>query len=183
MRPVRTTALALLLLLCTGGCRLVFPEPSAAPVVDGEPVRAEASDDRFRLSLTLPAATWPAGMEIDGEAVLAVDEGAVQLGGSGGGLIAFRYSQVGGRIVVEPVWTADCAAHRLSAAEPIRSPLSKSGGWSDDDPDARFYEEFLRAEGVRLPAGLWDITAIASAGCGDGATVALETTVRILVTP
>ena len=173
-----------MLALLVAGCSLAFPdEPAAVPVLDAVPVRAESSDERFRLTLTLPAATWPAGTAIDGEAVLTVEEGAVDLGGSGGGLIAFRYSQVGGRIVVEPVWTADCAPHRLSAAEPIRSPLEKSGGWSDDDPDAQFYEEFLQAKGVRLLPGLWDITAIASGGCGDGATVALETTVRILVTP
>jgi hypothetical protein len=182
-RAALGSTLLLTVLLLTG-CSLVFPDaPPAVPVLDPGPVEAESTDDRFRLTLTLPTATWPAEAAIEGEAVLALDQGAVELGGSGGGLIGFRYNQVGGRIVVDPIWTADCARHRLTATEPIRTPLAKSGGWSEDDPDAAFYREFLQADGVRLLPGLWDITAIAAGGCGDGPTVSLETTVRILVTP
>jgi hypothetical protein len=181
LRPMAALSLTLLLV---AGCTLVFPDaPPAMPAIDPGPVVAGSTDDRFRLTLTLPSATWSAEAAIEGEAVLAVDQGAVELGGSGGGLIGFRYSQVGGRIVVDPIWTADCATHHLTAAEPIRAPLAKSGGWSEDDPDAAFYQEFLQADGVRLLPGLWDITAIAAGGCGDGPAVSLETTVRILVTP
>jgi hypothetical protein len=182
--PRRPLAALCLTLLLVAGCTLVFPDtPRVMPAIDPGPVVGESTEDRFRLTLTLPSATWPAEAAIEGEAVLALDQGAVELGGSGGGLINFRYSQVGGRIVVDPIWTADCARHRLTATEPIRTPLAKSGGWSEDDPDAAFYREFLQADDVRLLPGLWDITAIAAGGCGDGPTVSLETTVRILITP
>lgn len=182
MHRARLAALGMLLLLVSG-CHLVTPEePLTVPVLDPGPARSEAGDGRFRLSLTLPSATWEAGAPIDGEAMLELDEGVVEIGGSGGGLISFRYSQVDGRLVVDPISTADCARHRLSAAEPLRVALDKSGGWSEEDPDAVFYREFLQADGVRLPPGQWDITAIASGGCDGSAAVFLETTVRILVT-
>lgn len=179
----RVTSVLAVALLLISGCSLVFPdEPPAAPT-DPVPVRSEVAQGRFTLTLTLPAATWSASTAIEGEAVLAVDQGVVDIGGSGGGLIAFRYAQVGGRIVVDPIWTADCSRHQLSAAEPMRSVLTKSGGWSEDDEDAAFYKAFFEADGVRLPPGIWDITAIASGGCVDGPSVGLETTVRILVAP
>ena len=146
-------------------------------------MRSEARDGTFTLTLTLTRAVWPAMEPIDGEAALSVQQGAVDIGGSGAGLIGFRYSQVGGRIVVDPIWTADCARHQVTAAAPMRSVLTKSGGWSQDEPDAAFFEAFFEGDGVRLPPGVWDITAIASGGCGEPVSVRLETSARILVTP
>lgn len=86
---------------------------------------------------------------------------------------------------MEPVWTADCAKHSLAADRPMVSAITKSGGWSDDQPDAQFYRDFFTDPVVRLPAGEWDITAIAmfveGEGCG-GASHDLRATVRVRIT-
>ena len=45
--------------------------------------------------------------------------------------------------------------------------IVKSGGFSADDPDAAFYRAFFSEPLVRLPAGRWEIAAVASFVVGD----------------
>ena len=88
--------------------------------------------------------------------------------------------------MVEPVTTADCGHSEISTDAPIVSDLNKSGGFSDDDPDAAFLRDFLMAPDVRLPAGTWDISAIAqyaeSSDCSGGMR-GMRATVRVEVVP
>jgi hypothetical protein len=64
--------------------------------------------------------------------------------------------------------TAIEAPYRLDPGRPMTSAITKSGGFSDDDPDAAFYREFLNGTPVRLPAGDWRITSGASLVEGEG---------------
>lgn len=41
----------------------------------------------------------------------------------------------------------------------VKYDFSKSGGWSGDDPNAKFYEEFYRDPNLILPAGEYEISA------------------------
>lgn len=41
----------------------------------------------------------------------------------------------------------------------VKYDFSKSGGWSGDDPNAKFYEEFYRDPNLILPAGDYEISA------------------------
>jgi hypothetical protein len=65
------------------------------------------------------------------------------------------------------------------------SPIKKSGGYSDSQPDAAFYRAFFADPLVRLPAGEWDITAIAvfteGLGC-QGVSHSMSATIRVVVT-
>jgi hypothetical protein len=135
----------------------------------------------------LPKASWRADEAIDGRATLnVVNGGGVELGGSGGGLVGFGFAQVGGPRRVDPGWDSDCSAYRLEPGKPITSGIKKSGAFSDDQPDAGFYRAFLTDPVVRLPAGDWTISAVASfvegKGCS-GASRTMTTTVVVHVTP
>jgi len=93
---------------------------------------------------------------------------------------------VGGTRRVDPVWTADCAQHLLEPATPIGSQLTKSGAVADTDPNAGFLRTFFADPLLHLPAGTWDITAIAqfieAPACASG-TRTMKATERITVTP
>ena len=153
------------------------PAPAAAVDVEGP----------FRLTFVLPRSTWMASEAITGQAQLALTAGdQVALSGSGGGLLGFGFAEVGGTRQMGPGWTADCRRYALAAAAPMTSAITKSGGWSEDQPDAAFYRGFFNDALVHLPAGQWDITAVASfiegPGCG-GTSHEMRATVRVTVTP
>ena len=46
----------------------------------------------------------------------------------------------------------------LTKGETYRFDYQKSGGWSADDPDAAFWENFYQEKDLRLPAGEYTIT-------------------------
>ena len=79
---------------------------------------------------------------------------------------------------------ADCAIHVLATDRPILSPITKSGGYSDDQPDAPFYRAFFADRLVHLPTGEWDITAVAEFAEGEcgGPAHALAAPIRVRVT-
>lgn len=180
--PLRTTLLIAAVLIA--GCVAPVPTTPAAPPAH-EPATASEADDRYTLTLTLPSDTWAVGEPIDGTASLSLEPGPdVQLSGSGSP-IAFSYAEVNGRRRIDPVFTADCAPHPLSAASPITTPLTNRGSWSDDMPDAEFYRDFFTGPDVRLPAGDWDIAVVLAIGEGpdcSGRSLRLAPSVRIHVT-
>lgn len=165
--------LAVILAACAGSS----PSPTAARADDGE--------GPFHLAFTLPRTTWSAGEAIEGQSQLSLSAlGPVTIVGSGGGVLGFGFAEVGGRRQMGPAMTADCAIHPIAGNEPIVSPITKSGGYSTDGPDAAFYRAFFADPLVHLPAGAWDITAIAEFAedeCG-GPTHSLTATIRVRVT-
>lgn len=147
---------------------------------------SSTSDGPYILELVLPHLDWKADDPILGSAILSFGGSApATIYGAGASVIAFGYAEVGGTRRVDPAWTADCGIHPLDPATPINQPLSKSGGFSNDDPNAAFLREFLAGPDVRLPSGTWDITADADfsdqALCA-GSKRSMKTTLRITVT-
>jgi hypothetical protein len=183
MRLFVTLAVLGALVVACGGQPAQPTEPSQP---EG-PVRAVDTQAPFQLVFSLPSTTFTAGEAIEGEAMLSLTApGAVELGGSGGGLLGFEFREVGGRRHIEPAWMADCVPHRLADDRPIVSGITKSGGFSADDPEAAFYRAFFADPLVRLPAGEWEISAIASivegADCS-GPAGSLRASIRVTVTP
>jgi hypothetical protein len=159
--------------------------PPAGPLATAPP--AAEVDGLFRLELALPRTEWRAGEAITGTATLSYAGAApTTVYGSGSGVIAFSYAEVGGSRRVEPVWTADCAPHPLGPAAPITAGLYGSGVVSGTEPDADFLRSFLASDPgvVRLPAGTWDVSAVTmfldGEGCS-GANHEMTATVRIEV--
>lgn len=159
------------------------PASSESPTATQGAVTDEEGPYRltFVVANTTPAANEP----IEGQAQLELRLGQrAQLSGAGGGPFAFEFAEITGARKVIPVWDAACAGHEVRAGAPLASRIVKSGGWSDEEPDADFYRAFFQGPEVRLPPGVWDITALATfsegAGCG-GRSVALRATVRVEV--
>jgi len=157
-----------LLKWCSGGC------PSSA-----------TTDGTFRLELVLPHLDWRPTDPITGTAILSFAGNApTTVYGSGGGVIGYSYVARDGSHDVEPAWTADCGPHVIEPATPISVGLSKSGAFGASDPDAPFLRSFFAAADVHLPAGTWDITALADffpgAGCaGDPHHLAASLTIVV----
>jgi hypothetical protein len=149
------------------------------------PSSASVTDRPFRLELVLPRVEWKADEPLTGTAILSNDGTAPTKVYGSGSVLNFAYAEVGGTRKVEPVWTADCATHDLDPATPISAPLGKSGAASEGDPDTAWLHAFISAPDVRLPAGTWDVTALAifteGEGC-DGPGHSMEATVRVTVT-
>ena len=156
------------------------PSPSGA----AEPVIAFDEQGQFRLELELPKATYAAGEPIEGIARLRyAGPGAVEIGG-GGGLIVFSLNEVDGPRDVGGGQDLVCNTFALDPVNPFTTVLTKSGGFSQDDPNRVFIESFLKDPEYRLPAGTWDIqasTQFLGKGCELPATD-LSAAVRIVVT-
>jgi hypothetical protein len=156
--------------------------PSAGPTE-----RASDVKGAFQLTFELPRTTFRAGERIEGRATLEVISGAaVPFGSSGSGPFVFTFEEIGGRRIVGGAMTADCSPYRLEPGRPMTSAITKSGGWSADDPNAAFYRAFLADPVVSLPAGDWRIAAGASLvegeGCS-GASRSLAAPITVHVTP
>ena len=144
-----------------------------------------STDGPFRLELVLSRLDWKANEPLHGTAILSYDGAEPTKVYGSGSVLNFAYAEVGGTRKTEPVWTADCATHDLDPATPISEPLGKSGAASADDPNTSWLHSFILAPDVRLPAGTWDVTALAEFSEGQacaGRAHSMETTVRVTVT-
>jgi hypothetical protein len=127
----------------------------------------------------LPHLDWRSSEPISGTAILSAQDGHSTISGSGNP-IGFAYDEVGGDRSAHPIWTADCATKEIDSATPLNQPLGKSGVLETD-----FQRAFLPGPQIRLPAGTWDITAIADFLEGSGCTGvhhAIRAAARITVT-
>lgn len=123
---------------------------------------ATTVDGRFRLDLDLAAASIRSTDGLTGSATLSVTEGGpAPIKAASGGPIAFTFVEVGGTRRLEAGFDAACAPYSLAPGAPIVAPLSKFGAWSQDDPNAEFYQGFFDDPEIHLPAGTWDVNATA----------------------
>jgi hypothetical protein len=181
----RPIAFALSLFVVIAACSSVPVAPTAAPSVPG--AHAALLQAPYLLTLELPTATWKADQPIMGVATLALVQGSgVDIGGAAGGPIGFEFASLDGVHRVEPVSDAACAPYRLEPGKAITTPIRKSGGFSPEQPDFEFNRAFLTGPDVRLPAGDWKITAVASfvegQGCS-GLSRTIRATIQVHVTP
>jgi hypothetical protein len=177
---VRRSLVALVIAGCSAG-----PTTPADRLPD--PTHSTIEDGRFQLTFVVARTTLRPGDAIEGVATLRLlQPGPGALSGSGTGVLAFSFHEVGGAgRTVDPVFTADCVPHRISVERPITSTIIKSGAVSGSEPDAAFKQSFLDDPLVHLPIGTWDITA--QAGFVDGANCegqghSIRATVRVRVT-
>lgn len=180
MRPFIALALCLIAVAC--GSTQQTPLPPAQPGAHAAQLQAP-----YLVTLDLPRDTWKAGEPITGAATLSLVQGAgADIGGASGGLLAFGYASADGVHHVEPVSDAACRGYRLATATPMSASLSHSGAFYPEQPDFEFNRAFITAPDVRLPAGDWKISAIASFAAGkdcSGASRTITATLTIRVTP
>ena len=135
-------------------------------------------------------ATYAAADLIDGQATLAATDGRDhEVCGAIGGLFAFSVVEVGGDRRMDAARDYGAAPYTVRAESPMTSALTKSVGWTPDDPNAGFYQQWADDPEYHLPSGQWDITAwvqLFEGTCNDiepDDVRDLRTTARITVTP
>lgn len=141
------------------------PGPTAPELASGT-----VSGHGMTLSVTAEPAVVSAGARIQVEAVVANDgPEPIVLSGSGSGFVFFSVTRVeDGLTSGEPVMTDDCAPHVVNPGEPIAVPFAKSGGWSEDDPNAAFLRTYFAEPELTLPSGTWRIDVMTAATIGEG---------------
>lgn len=120
------------------------------------------SNDDFTLTLSGGPSTYYLDEEIFAEATvsltgheaLTVYSGDPILTYSLTGSTYFNDGQGGGMVATI------LAEYKFANTEDAIFPLTKSGGWSQSDPNADFYKEFFRSEKYVLPAGVYTLTCI-----------------------
>jgi hypothetical protein len=152
----------------------VSPDPQTATVQQG----------RFLVNFTVDRTTLRPGDNITGTAELRLVAG--QSGALSGGqqTFLFEFVEIGGQNrVVEPLSDGQCAPHQIGLDSALVSPILKSGAASGG-ANAAFVGEFLKGDTINLPAGSWDITAIASFVDGrqcSGQPYNIRATIRVKV--
>ncbi len=148
------------LLVVRGGAGTSATTPSPAPTPG--PVTAVADDWPFRLTFQLPKATYGSSEEITGLASLTVlDGGSHDIWSSGGGVIGFSVKEIGGPRHLEFESDLSCVRYAATPDVPITTQLRKGGGYDLADPNAEWYRAFLTSSAFTLPAGTWEISAVA----------------------
>lgn len=168
---------------------VVVASPLGLGRVDAQhAVHALATDGPFRLDFTLSSSTYRTTDSIEGQATLSVTDGRNRALYGGGGIIIFSYAEVGGTRHMDGSRTLLCGRFTLQAAHPLTQVLTVSGGWDPADPNAAFYRVFFADPQIQLPAGTWEITALATfsegeaLGCGS-TKHDITATIRLTVTP
>ncbi len=156
--------------------------PSAPSPTGSLPAHAEVTQGQFEVQFDLPKTLWRSDETLTGQAQLRfLGQGSTTIAHAAS-LFGFEVAEVGGNRKVQPAWATSCQEETISAASPLTSGLVKSGAL-----DTPFAKDFLGSPEFRLPAGTWDITAIAPfdpAGCGQtkpGTSLQLEATIRVQV--
>lgn len=143
----------------------------------------ETTGGDFHLSIGSGRREYLAGeaVEIDAELRYFGPADSIELNGSNSGLVAFRIEQLDGDLATGPGWDDACQGYELSMDTPLQVPFEKSGGYSHDDPNAEFYRDFFEEPELRLPPGIWRISAIAHFAIGECGGEQVELTASLIV--
>ena len=181
-RSGRFGAALALVALAVVGCG---PSTTTPADVTPDPRTAITPAGRFEVRFTVDRTTLRTGDNIAGTAELWLKAGGSGLLSGSSDLFAFEFVEVGGQNrAVAPVVSSDCSPHQVGADQPLTSPIVKSGAVVDGNPQAAFVRQFLEGPEIHLPAGTWDITAVAGFVDGrscSGLPYAIRATIRVTV--
>ena len=171
------------------GAGLIPAAPTGPVIEGGAPVNGEDSDQEFRLTIEANQDRYRAGQLIDVSAALSYlgPNAGVVVGGSGTGLVGFALERKEQPMLrIDPASTSDCRPYQMVRGVVAAHPFMKTGGFAEEDPLAAFYRAYFASSELRLPAGTWTISAVASflgsADC-DGPQHALNASVSVVVEP
>lgn len=140
---------------------------------------------RFEVRFTIDRTSLRSGDNISGTAELWLKAGVSGVVSGSSDLFAFEFLEVGGQQrAVAPVVSSDCSPHQVGSDRPLTSPIVKSGAAVDGSANADFVRQFLEGTEIHLPAGTWDITAVAGFVDGrscSGLPYSIRATVRVTV--
>ena len=161
------------------------PSTTTPADVTPDPRTVSALDGRFEVRFTVDRTTLRTGDTISGRAELWLKAGGSGALSGSSDIFGFEFVEVGGQNrAVAPVLSGDCSPHQVGADAPLTSPIVKSGNVIEGNANAEFTKQFLEGPEVHLPAGTWDITAVAGFVDGracSGLPHAIRSTVRVTV--
>jgi hypothetical protein len=142
---------ATLLVACAG--------PASSP--PGSAPEATDADGPFALTLAVSAGRYREREAITAWARLTYqgDRRAVQVAGSGSGIVTFLARQLDGPLAMGGGGTDDCQRYRIEVGVPQDKPFAKGVGFSADDPNADFYRAWVEDPVLWLPRGRWELSA------------------------
>jgi hypothetical protein len=154
--------------------------------VSPDPRTAITPAGRFEVRFTVDRTTLRTGDDISGTAELWLKAGGSGVLSGSSDLFSFEFLEVGGQQrAVAPVVSSDCSPHQVGSDRPLTSPIVKSGAVvPGGGANADFVREFLAGSEIHLPAGTWDITAVAGFVDGrscSGLPYSIRATVRVTV--
>jgi hypothetical protein len=178
MTTVRAAAASALVAGLVAACG---PGTTTPADVTPDPATVSTIDGRFELRFTVDRTTLRPGDDITGTAELWLKAGGSGALSGPSDLFSFEVMEVGGQNrAVAPVVSGDCSPHQVGSDQPLTSPIVKSGAVQEGSPNADFVRQFLEGPEIHLPAGQWDIVAVA--GFVDGrACSGLRHTIRATV--
>lgn len=168
-----------------GGPAATPPPGSPTPTfIGGLPVERTARDGVFILAMGVASDVWRAGVPVDLRTQLTYvgPDALAEVTGSGSGLVGFGLEQLDGPLDLGGGRTADCRAYEIARGAPMPIEYTKSGGWSEDDPNAVLLHQFVGDPLLRLPAGTFVLTARFEGYLGGCGGEAHELTVEIPLT-
>ena len=167
LRSFLVVVAAVVLAACTSA-----PSPPAVLPSTPELAAGQVTEAGITLAATLEPAVVAAGDAINVVAELSHDlPEPLVVSGSGGGIVGFSVTRVeDGLSSGPPVSSSDCARHELPPGVPTVIPFAKSGGWSEDDPNAGFLRTYFSEPELTLPPGTWRIDITTSGMLGEGCT-------------
>jgi hypothetical protein len=179
---LRAVAVTAVVVLATAGCG---SSNTTAADVTPDPQTVSAIDGRFEVRFTVNRTTLKPGDNISGTAELWLKAGGSGVISGSSSLFSFEFVEVGGlQRSIAPVLPGDCSPHQLGATTPLTSGIVKSGAMDGIGANADFRKQFLQGETINLPAGTWDITAVAGFFEGrscQGLPHSVRSTVRVTV--
>lgn len=164
----------------------VIPQEPTGPLIEGEPVSDEYDDLTYRLVLTASQDRYRAGQLIEITAAVTYLGPAETwlVRGSEAGLVGFSLRNDANSIQVSGGFTSACARYELTRAVPLEFGFSKVGAVAGDGSALAFYDDYMASDELRLPPGLWTVTAAADIDtCGDAEPHGLSASVTIEVLP
>lgn len=182
LRILLVAATALALSACTAR-----PLPSEVPPSTPELAAGQVTEGGVTLAANVAPTRVAAGDEINVVAEVSHDRPVpLVVSGSGTGIVFFSVTRLGdGLSSGSPIASSDCAQHELPPGEPLVVPFSKSGGWSEEDPNADFLRTYFSEPGLTLPPGTWRIDITTGGTLGEGCTgeqLDLELALTVTVT-
>jgi hypothetical protein len=171
-----------------GANPLLIPTHPTGPVLDGPPVSEEDGDAQFKLTIEADQDRYRAGQQLHVTSTLRYlgPNAGIVVSGSGTGLVLFAIRRDDPPLQTEPAGTSDCRRYEVPAGIAVERPFIKTGGWSEDEPNAAFYRAYFSSPDVRLPAGNWTVSAFANFNEGadcTGPVHNLTASVAVIVEP
>jgi hypothetical protein len=135
----------------------------------GGPVTGVATDGPFRLTISIPHASYPVGTAITGITA------SLEYTGPAGSisishakqLLGFAVASEDGRHRTEPAWAQSCGRSELSGKAPASAAFVKSGGYFPEASDYPWLQTYFGNPSLVLDRGRWTITAVAQFDEGD----------------